>query len=126
MHGGGQDSRPSVLRDGRKRGSEPAPEPAVTGKSWTIAVKRKADAARGAAFLTQTSRERRAYPPAVCKKRTVQSASQGTAARKVALHLTCGIVARPSQPAGGNGASLRLAIGQKERNERHRIYGSEY
>src|SRR6266446_4231525 len=53
----GQESRPVVLTDRRKRGREPAPEPLVAGKFCTSTVKRKSEDARGEAFLTQTSRE---------------------------------------------------------------------
>ena len=62
---------------------------------------------RGKAFLAQARRERRAYPSWVCEERATKPAAKRTAARRVA-------------------PSSRLAPGQKQRNERERIYESDH
>jgi hypothetical protein len=61
---------------------------------------------RGKAFLTQARRERRAYPPWVCEERATKPAAKRTAARRVALLLAWGVVARRLQPHSGGCALL--------------------
>src|SRR5262245_13262409 len=81
---------------------------------------------RGKEFLGQARRERRTYPPAVCKERTTPPAPKRTAARRVAPNLACGFVAPRLQSAGGYAPSSRLATGQIGRNERARTYEMDH
>src|SRR6267154_5599558 len=71
----------------------------------------KYDDVCGQGFLAQARRERRAYPPAVCKERTTKPAPKRPAALRVAPNLACGFVARRLQPLA-DAPSSRLATGQ--------------
>jgi hypothetical protein len=86
----------------------------------------KYDDVCGEAFLAQARRERRAYPSWVCEERATKPAPKRTAARRVALLLAWGVVARRLQPHLGAAPSSRLAPGQKQHNKRHRIYAHQH
>src|SRR5258708_11691460 len=100
--------------------------------SKIIIVFQKYDEVRGEGFLSQTRRERRSYPPAVCKERATKSGAKSAAARRVAPPLAWGVVAPRSQTHRGyacaraENASSRLAPSQRQRNKRHRIFVTRY
>jgi len=81
---------------------------------------------RGQDFSPLPRRERRAYPPAVCKERATPAAAKKTATRRAAPDLTSGFVAPQSQSADGYVPSSRLARGQIRRGAGIAISLSQY
>src|SRR5467141_2368161 len=77
-------------------------------------------------FSLLPRRERRAYPPAVCKERATLAAAKKTATRRAAPDLTSGFVAPQSQSAHGYAPSSRLARGQIRRGAGIAISWSQY